>query len=76
VAAQARQAGWDAVTAVGRGLFCELGKGDIDFSAVLAELRRLQYCGWVVVEQDVLPGMGTPKESAQRNRDYIRTLGL
>jgi len=24
----------------------------------------------------VLPGMGTPKESAQRNRDYLRSIGL
>jgi inosose dehydratase len=29
-----------------------------------------------VVEQDVLPGMGAPKESAQRNRDYLRSIGL
>jgi inosose dehydratase len=28
-----------------------------------------------VVEQDVLPGMGRPKESARRNRQYIRSLG-
>jgi inosose dehydratase len=28
-----------------------------------------------VVEQDVLPGMGEPKESAKRNREYIRLLG-
>ena len=32
--------------------------------------------GWVVVEQDVLPGMGAPKESAARNRAYLRTIGL
>jgi inosose dehydratase len=29
-----------------------------------------------VVEQDVLPGMGSPKESARRNREYLRHLGL
>jgi inosose dehydratase len=32
--------------------------------------------GWIVVEQDVLPGMGTPKESAQRNREYLKSIGL
>jgi hypothetical protein len=26
----------------------------------------------VLVEQDVLPGMGAPKESARRNREYLR----
>lgn len=76
VAAQAKAEGLDAVTAVGRGLFCELGKGDVDFPAILAELKRMNYAGWIVVEQDVLPGMGSPKESAQRNRDYIRSIGL
>jgi inosose dehydratase len=76
VAAQAKAEGWDAVTAVGHGLFCELGKGEIDFPAILAELRALNYGGWIVVEQDVLPGMGSPKESARRNRDYIRRIGL
>jgi len=29
-----------------------------------------------VVEQDVLPGMGSPKDSARRNRDYLQKLGL
>lgn len=76
IAAQARREGWDGVTAVGRGVFCELGQGEVDFSAVLKELRQTHYAGWIVVEQDVLPGMGTPKESAARNRTYLRSLGL
>ena len=76
VAAQARQEGWDYFEAVGRGVFCELGQGEVDFAAVLAELQRLDYSGWIVVEQDVLPGMGTPFESAQRNREFLRRLGL
>lgn len=76
VAAQARAEGWDAVTAVGHGLFCELGKGDVDFPAVLAELKAMNYHGWIVVEQDVLPGMGSPRDSARRNREYIRSIGL
>ena len=32
--------------------------------------------GWAVVEQDVLPGMGMPRESARRNREYLRSLGV
>ncbi len=31
---------------------------------------------WIVVEQDVLPGMGTPRDSARKNREYLRSLGL
>ena len=58
------------------GIFSELGKGDVDFPAVVRWLRDHGYDGWVVVEQDVLPGMGTPKESARRNREYLASLGL
>ena len=76
VAAQSRREGWGGVQSVEHGVFCELGKGDVDFPAVVRTLNDLGYNGWIVVEQDVLPGMGTPKESAQRNRDYLRSIGL
>lgn len=76
VAAQAREEGWDYRRAVGAGVFCELGDGAVDFPAVLTKLRQIGYDGWITVEQDVLPGMGSPKESAQRNRDYLRSIGL
>ena len=35
-----------------------------------------RYDGWIVVEQDVLPGLGTPAASATRNREYLRGLGI
>jgi inosose dehydratase len=76
VTAQARAAGWDYTEAVRRGVFCELGRGCVDFPAVVAWLRARGYQGWVVVEQDVLPGLGTPRESAARNRAYLAALGL
>lgn len=76
VARQSREQGWDGPTSVGNGVFCELGRGDVDFPGVVKALRDIGYAGWIVVEQDVLPGMGTPKESAQRNREYLRSIGL
>jgi inosose dehydratase len=76
VARQSREQGWDGPTAVGHGVFCELGRGDVDFPDVIKSLRDIGYAGWIVVEQDVLPGMGTPKESAQRNREYLKSIGL
>ena len=76
IAAQSRAEGWDYFEAVRRGVFCELGQGAADFAAAIAWLRARDYRGWIVVEQDVLPGMGTPKESAARNRAYLRTIGL
>ena len=76
VGKQAAEEGWDYFQAVRHGVFCELGKGDVNFPALMKQLQELGFAGWGVVEQDVLPGMGAPKESAKRNREYIRTLGF
>jgi inosose dehydratase len=74
VARSAREQGWDYFEALRHGVFCELGKGCVDFPAVLRWLRDAGYSGYTLVEQDVLPGMGAPKESAWRNREYLRTI--
>lgn len=74
VAAQARAKGWDYFEALRHGVFCELGKGGVDFAAVLNWLKQARYLGYILVEQDVLPGMGAPKESARRNREYLRSI--
>lgn len=76
IAAQSRAEGWDYFESVRHGVFCELGQGAADFAAAAAWLRARDYRGWIVVEQDVLPGMGMPKESAARNRAYLRSIGL
>ena len=76
VAAQARGERWDFLTAVRNGLFCELGQGGVPYADVVRWLRETNYSGFVTVEQDVLPGMGVPYESALRSREYLRTLGL
>ena len=67
---------WDYQRALGQGLFCELGRGVVDFPALLADLQAANYDGWIVVEQDVLPSMGAPLASATRNREYLRGIGL
>jgi inosose dehydratase len=67
---------WDYPASVRAGVFCELGRGEVNFPAVIERLRKSGYDGWLVVEQDVLPSMGTPAESAGRNREYLRGLGL
>jgi inosose dehydratase len=68
--------GWDYFEAVRQGVFCELGQGVVDFGAITAALRQRGHGGWIIVEQDVLPGMGSPFESARRNRAFLRTLAL
>ncbi len=74
VAARARAEGWDYFEALRHGVFCELGRGSVDFPKVLGQLKQRRYEGYVLVEQDVLPGMGSPLESARRNREYLRSI--
>ncbi len=66
----------DYFDAIKRGVFCELGKGSVDFKTIVNLLREFNYNDWIVVEQDILPGMRNPKVCAQRNRDYLREIGL
>ena len=76
ILAQAKAEQWDYFEAVRHGVFCELGKGCVNFPAITEWLRQHDYQGFITVEQDVLPGMGSPKASASRNRAYLRTIGL
>lgn len=76
LARRSRDEGWDYFQALRAGIFSELGQGEVDFPAVVRWLNDRGYDGWAVVEQDVLPGMGTPKESARRNRAYLASLGI
>ena len=62
-----------------RKAFCALGDGDIDIEQVLGALAEIDYAGWLVVEQDVLPDPENPDEPAvdqRRNREYLRQHGL
>lgn len=72
----ARENNYDYFKSVEQGVFCELGKGSVDFKSIVAILNEKGYDGWIVVEQDVLPGMGSPKKCADHNRKYIKSLGI
>jgi len=76
VAEQSRTEGWDYFESIRRGVFCELGQGEVDFPAIVGLLKSRGYGGWVVVEQDIIPGMGSGFENAQRNRQYLKSLGV
>lgn len=56
------------------GAFCELGTGDVDLEAFFAELGG--YDGWLVVEQDWVPGpegvFAEQAEAQVRNRRWLR----
>lgn len=76
VAQHAAEQQWDYFQSVQQGIFCELGQGDVPFEAVKDFLIQQKYSGWIVVEQDVLPGMGKPKRCALNNRRYLHDIGL
>lgn len=67
---------FDYFKSVEEGVFCELGKGSVDFKSIVDILIEKDYNGWIVVEQDMLRGMGSPKKSALNNRKFLRDLGL
>jgi inosose dehydratase len=67
---------YDYFKSVEEGVFCELGQGNVDFQSTVNILNKKGFDGWIVVEQDVLPGMGSPKKCADNNRKYIKSLGL
>jgi inosose dehydratase len=68
--------GADMPEAWRRGVFCELGTGDVDLDGFFAELARSSYSGWLVVEQDMVPQ--SPQDAADaeasqvRNRAWLR----
>jgi inosose dehydratase len=53
-----------------RGVFCELGTGDVDLDSFFAELARSQYAGWLVVEQDMVPQ--SPQDAADAEAAQVR----
>ena len=77
IADRCRRDKLDYFQATAAGVFCELGDGEVDFPAIISEMNKLDYDGWAIVEQDVLTDdLAAPKRSAQRNRDYLRQIGL
>ena len=67
----------DFYKACGEGIFCNLGKGDVDFPAVHKRLLAAGFEGWCTVEQDCDPSMpGTPLEDARANREYLQSIGF
>lgn len=72
--------GRDLTEALTRGVFCPLGDGDSGIDEVIEALRRHDYQGWVIVEQDqFLRATDTPASllaGQRRNREYVRRFGM
>ncbi len=77
--AEARQQKLDFHAAIRHGAFVPLGQGIINFSEIITMLKKQNFDGWVVVEQDVLEGgqgAASPLSNAKAGREYLRTLGV
>ncbi len=70
----ARRDGIGFLEAVRRGVFCELGEGEVDLNTVIQEMTAGGYSEWAIVEQDVdTRNMSVkPLDSALRSRQYLK----
>ncbi len=48
--------------AVAQGIFCPLGRGIVDLGAALEALDGVGYQGFATIEQDRVPGSGSPRQ--------------
>ena len=61
---------WDAIA---DGVFCPIGEGVVDITDVLSALDEAGYRGFATIEQDRVPGSGTPLEDLRRSLAVIES---
>ena len=63
-----------------REAFCVFGAGDVDLDGILTGLERIDYNGWLVVEQDIFPQTSTrfakAIEDQKDNRRFLADHGF
>jgi inosose dehydratase len=78
IAAQVRSGRLTYTEAVGRGMYRPLGRGDVDFAAIVGYLRDRRYDGWYVLEQDTIlteePHGEGPVADVRQSAAYLREL--
>ena len=63
--------------ACARGVMCPIGRGVIDYSAIRDLLTRLDYQGFITVEQERDPrNVGGSLADVKASRDYLRAVGF
>ena len=70
ILALAQQDGLGFLGALRSYIFCPLGTGGVDLRRFMDALRRANYSGWMIVEQDTSPQ--APLETARMNRRYLQ----
>lgn len=79
ILAEALEDGADLRELMGRGGFAPLGEGELDLPGVVRALEEIGYQGWVIIEQDTLPGRRSVERNISdqaANREKLRELGL
>jgi inosose dehydratase len=78
IAAQVRSGRLTYTEAVRRGMYRPLGRGDVDFAAIVSHLRGRDYGGWYVLEQDTIltgePRGEGPLADVRDSAGYLREL--
>ena len=78
IAAQVRSGRLSYTEGVRRGMYRPLGRGDVDFAAIVSHLRGRDYGGWYVLEQDTIlteePRGEGPVADVRQSADYLRGL--
>jgi len=61
--------------ACAQGVFCNLGRGAVDFPALKQAVEEANFDGWATIEQDCDPaGDTSPVDDARINLDYLRAI--
>lgn len=79
VLSEVRETGGDQHEFWARNAFSDLGEGDVDLDGFLQAVSDRGYRGWIVVEQDHIPGATTDlarlTEAQRRNRAWLSDRG-
>jgi inosose dehydratase len=70
--AEAKTKDLSFLDAVLSGVFTVPGDGSVDYPPIFAELKRLKYAGWLVVEAEQDPAKAHPLTYAKMGNDYLR----
>ena len=63
--------------ACGKGIFCNLSEGEVDFIEIRKLLLDSKYQGWCTIEQDCDPMLNPdPLGDARKNREYLESIGF
>lgn len=63
--------------ACAEGVMCPIGRGAIDYPAIRSLLERIDYQGFITVEQERDPlNAGGSLADVKASRDYLRSVGF